>query len=270
MEDHSNLFVPQGHLILGFGPMGGGKSQYLRKELTRMADIGMRVLYVCHSADKMRDSDDGVSTDGFMSSHESSFNGLSSKIRKIRTPLLSLVNVNDYDAIGVDEGAFFQTIYPLYGKEAEYYGRNYISDIEKTVTHWIEEKNKRVIVVSLAGDYKRKKFGYITDLIPMTNKIEWFDACCTDCIREMKKLGFHGDIINRHGSFSARLTESKAQNVVGTLKDYAPMCRNHIREYNILMGFERDPNNKEVSSNNGEERKELTVNTPLSEVSVQV
>lgn len=264
MTGHSKLFIPQGHLVLGFGPMGSGKSQYLRRELTRMADIGMRVLYICHSSDEIRDSSDGVTTDGFMTSHESSFSGLSSKIRKIRTPLLSSIKIDDYDAIGIDEGAFFQVKYDLDGDEAKYHNKNYISDIERTVTYWVEEMNKRVIVVSLAGDFRRKRFGYTTDLMPMANKVKWFNACCIDCLEELKLSGFRGDMINCHASFSARLTEDKSQNSVGTLKDYAPMCRNHIKEYNRLREFERVHTCPYVPSDCKNQVSELTQDKSLN------
>jgi thymidine kinase len=229
-----------GYLELILGPMGGGKSSYLKAQLTKCADIGMKALYICHSNDAARDSTEGLKSDGFMTSHDSSFHGLSSKIDKKRVKLLSKLDVKDYHVIGVDESQFFDIMHPEGSNE-------FIADLLKTVTSWVEDLNKRVLVSSLPGDFRRKKFGYAIDLIPMVDNIVWCPACCPKCGDELDALGFHGNKINCPAPFTARLVASESQKLVGTMESYAPMCRSHIKKHNAEMGFDNKANDNSDS-----------------------
>jgi thymidine kinase len=72
--------------------------------------------------------------------------------------------------------------------------------------------NKRVYICGLDGDFKRKKFGQILDLIPLCDKVTKLTSLCSLC-----KNG-------TPGIFSKRLTSELEQTVVGTDK-YIPVCR---------------------------------------------
>jgi len=71
---------------------------------------------------------------------------------------------------------------------------------------------KKVYVCGLDGDFERKKFGQILDLIPMCDKVEKLTSLCSLC-----KNG-------TRGIFSMRLTKETEQTVVGS-DIYIPVCR---------------------------------------------
>ncbi len=72
--------------------------------------------------------------------------------------------------------------------------------------------NKKVYVCGLDGDFERKKFGQILDLIPICDKVTKLTSLCSVC-----KDG-------TPGIFSKRLTLEKEQTVVGS-SNYIPVCR---------------------------------------------
>ena len=71
---------------------------------------------------------------------------------------------------------------------------------------------KKVYICGLDGDFERKKFGTILDLIPLCDKVTKFTSLCSLC-----KNG-------TPGIFSMRLTNEKKQTIVGT-ENYIPVCR---------------------------------------------
>ena len=71
---------------------------------------------------------------------------------------------------------------------------------------------KKVYVCGLDGDFERKKFGTILDLIPLCDKVSKLSSLCSLC-----KDG-------TPGIFSMRLTKEKSQTLVGS-DNYIPVCR---------------------------------------------
>jgi thymidine kinase len=72
--------------------------------------------------------------------------------------------------------------------------------------------DKKVYVCGLDGDFKRKKFGQILDLIPLCDKVTKLTSLCSIC-----KNG-------TPGIFSKRITLEQTQTVVGS-DNYIPVCR---------------------------------------------
>jgi thymidine kinase len=72
--------------------------------------------------------------------------------------------------------------------------------------------DKKVYVCGLDGDFERKKFGQILDLIPLCDKVTKLTSLCSIC-----KNG-------TPGIFSKRITSEKEQTVVGS-DNYIPVCR---------------------------------------------
>jgi thymidine kinase len=101
--------------------------------------------------------------------------------------------LRESDVILINEGQFFTDLYDI------------VIDMLKN--------NKKVYVCGLDGDFERKKFGQILDLIPMCDKIRKLTSLCSMC-----KDG-------TPGIFSMRLTSEKDQTVVGS-DNYIPVCRN--------------------------------------------
>ena len=96
------------------------------------------------------------------------------------------------DAILINEGQFFPDLY------------NVVVDMLK--------HKKKVYVGGLDGDFERKKFGQILDLIPICDNVRKITSLCSLC-----KDG-------TRGIFSMRLTSETEQTVVGS-DNYIPVCR---------------------------------------------
>ena len=73
--------------------------------------------------------------------------------------------------------------------------------------------NKKIYISGLDGDFERKKFGNILDLIPHCDNVRKLKSLCSIC-----KNG-------TPGIFSMRLTNEKEQTLVGS-DNYIPVCRN--------------------------------------------
>jgi thymidine kinase len=88
----------------------------------------------------------------------------------------------------------------------------FFPDLEEFVKILLSH-DKKVYVCGLDGDFERKKFGQILDLIPICDKVTKLTSLCSLC-----KNG-------THGIFSKRISYEKEQTVVGS-DNYIPVCRN--------------------------------------------
>jgi thymidine kinase len=100
--------------------------------------------------------------------------------------------VRDSDVVLINEGQFFPDLYDV---------------VVDMLAH-----NKKVYICGLDGDFERKKFGQILDLIPLCDKVTKLTSLCSQC-----KDG-------TPGIFSMRLTSEKQQTLVGS-DNYIPVCR---------------------------------------------
>ena len=100
--------------------------------------------------------------------------------------------VKDSDVILINEGQFFSDLYDV---------------VLDMLSH-----NKKVYICGLDGDFERKKFGQILDLIPLCDKVTKLTSLCSLC-----KDG-------TPGIFSMRLTTETQQTLVGS-DNYIPVCR---------------------------------------------
>ena len=82
-----------------------------------------------------------------------------------------------------------------------------------TVVHDMLKNNKIVYICGLDGDFERKKFGEILDLIPLCDKVTKLTSLCSLCK--------NGTL----GIFSKRISNEKEQTVIGS-DNYLPVCRN--------------------------------------------
>ena len=102
------------------------------------------------------------------------------------------IKVATSDVILINEGQFFEDLYEI-------------------VVEMLKQ-NKKIYVCGLDGDFKRKKFGQILDLIPLCDKVTKLTSLCSLCK--------NGTL----GIFSMRLTNETDQTVVGS-ENYIPVCR---------------------------------------------
>jgi thymidine kinase len=98
----------------------------------------------------------------------------------------------DAQVILINEGQFFNDLY---------------SCVESMLLN-----SKKVYICGLDGDFERKKFGQMLDLVPLCDKITKLTSLCSIC-----KNG-------TPGIFSMRLTVEKCQTLVGS-DNYIPVCR---------------------------------------------
>jgi thymidine kinase len=115
-------------------------------------------------------------------------------------PLEGCIESNSYEnnlltsaeVILINEGQFFPDLYEI------------VVDMLN--------KNKKVYICGLDGDFERKKFGFILDLIPLCDKVIKLTSLCSICKDGTPAI------------FSMRLTEEKEQTIVGST-NYIPVCR---------------------------------------------
>jgi thymidine kinase len=181
-----------GFLEIIFGPMYCGKTTSLIRKLNIYGEMNLRVLYVNHSIDNRSDED--------FSTHNSAITKLgnishSMKISKLEENFETLC---DYDVIGIDESQFFP-------------------DLKEAVLRLVDDMNKIVIVAGLSGDYQKKPFGQIIDLVPHADEITKLKPFCSWCAKTHKRF--------RDAHFTYRLIAGESQILIGGRDQYIPVCR---------------------------------------------
>ena len=103
------------------------------------------------------------------------------------------------DVIGIDEGQFFENI-------------DVYCDL------WANFHNKKIIIAALNGDYKRKMFENITELLPKCENITKLTSIC--------KCG-------EEASFTHRKNKEQKQEIIGGKDIYEPLCRICFFKFNF-------------------------------------
>lgn len=182
-----------GYLELIIGPMFCGKTSKLLEIYKQCKFCNIPVTIINHSIDK-RYHETMVST------HD-----------KIMAPCiqankLSEIWLNDNQLVDNDSYTLLKKSDVILINEGQFF-----SDLYEVVVDMLN-KNKRVYICGLDGDFERKKFGSVLDLIPLCDKVTKLTSLCSLC-----KDG-------TPGIFSMRLTNEREQTVVGS-DNYIPVCR---------------------------------------------
>lgn len=188
-----------GYLEIILGPMYSGKTSRLVEIYNQCIFCDIPVVSINHEIDNRYDEE-------LMTTHDQI------KIPCIKTNSLKKIwkpNLFDKPSINNFVGGNFLIL--KYSKvvlinEAQFFG-----DLFEVVNEMIN-LGKHVYVCGLDGDFERKKFGQILDLIPLCDKVTKLTSLCSIC-----KTGVPG-------IFSMRLTNEKEQTVVGS-NNYIPVCR---------------------------------------------
>ena len=111
----------------------------------------------------------------------------------------------------------------------------FFNDLYETVVDMLREK-KQVYISGLDGDFERKKFGRILDLIPLCDKVTKLKSLCS-----LSKNG-------TSGIFSLRLSPEKVQTLIGS-DNYIPVCR---KCYETQLTIENEENDNDTVNNHNE------------------
>ena len=193
---HMELLRSQSRLDLLFGSMMSGKTSALLRKLTQLAEMGLSTLYINHGID------DRAQT--HYSTHCSLLKDQKLNITTIKADSLSSLSVEflkEFDVIGIDEAQFFDETLVSFVRD--------LVDVHK----------KYVIVVGLDGDFRRQKFGYILDLIPIADNVTKLHAYCKRCAEHKKTL------VNALFTHYIAQEELDSTVNVGGAEKYQALCR---------------------------------------------
>lgn len=179
----------KGQLQVIFGPMFSGKTTELLRRIKRYQVATYSCLVIKYENDNRYDNV-GVSTHDRQTYQAVSCSKLSDVMQ---------IAIK-YEVIGVDEGQFFPDILRF--------------------SEEMTKLNKIVIVAALDGDFQRKPFGNILELVPIAESVVKLSAVCMNCYGE--------------GAFTKRLCSDTAIEVIGGADKYMAACRDcHTKNLNV-------------------------------------
>lgn len=195
-----------GYLEIILGGMYAGKTSRLVEIYKQCKFCNIPVVVINHSIDNRYDNN---MSDSYLSTHDLV------KIPCIKTEKLFDIWLNDSDIIVEhniqlinrnNDKLKITTSEVVLINEGQFF-----PDLEEFVKTLLKF-SKKIYVCGLDGDFERKKFGKILDLIPLCDKVTKLTSLCSIC-----KNG-------TPGIFSKRITLEKEQTVVGS-DNYIPVCR---------------------------------------------
>ena len=177
-----------GYLKVILGPMFAGKTTCIINEFNKYSCMGYNCIAINHSID------DRYGEDVVSSHNHIQIPSINSKT------LYSIKNkIADHKVLFINEGQFFDDLY------------NFVKEIL--------ENDKIIFVCGLDGDYQRKKFGSILDIIPLADEVKKVNGICHNC-KKRKSL------------FTHRIVKEGGQIVVGNQNMYMALCRLCYRDLN--------------------------------------
>ena len=169
-----------GKIEIILGPMFSGKSTELMRRLRRNIIAKKKCVAIKYI------SDDRYSTENMATHDLLMMPAMSCSV------LLKEVNgLLKYDVIGIDEGQFFPDI--------------------TEACELLANKGKEVIVACLDGDFRRKPFGKVLELLPLAEEVTKLSAICILCGNDAfftMKIGSNTEIVQ-----------------IGGAELYKPVCR---------------------------------------------
>ncbi|XVE78336.1 hypothetical protein DITRI_Ditri13aG0136600 [Diplodiscus trichospermus] len=174
------------HVIIG--PMFAGKTTSLLRRIKSEGSNGRNVAMIKSSKDTRYAIDSVVTHDGLKFPCWA-LPDLMSFRRKVGEDAYEKL-----DVIGIDEAQFFEDLYDFCCKAADHDG-------------------KTVIVSGLDGDYLRRSFGSVLDIIPLADTVTKLTARCEVC--------------GKKAFFTFRKTGETETELIGGADVYMPVCRQH-------------------------------------------
>lgn len=189
------------HVIIG--PMFAGKTTALLRRMKEESRQGRDVAMVKSNQDDRYGLDCVVSHGGVKMACWALSN-LSSFATKIGAEAYGKL-----DVIGIDEAQFFGDLYEFCRDAADHDG-------------------KTVVVAGLDGDYLRRRFGSVIDIIPLADSVTKLSARCRLC--------------NKRALFTLRKTKQTKTQVVGGSDIYMPVCRKHYIDGQFIKNSTKSTN----------------------------
>ncbi|KAL0296479.1 UNVERIFIED_CONTAM: Pentatricopeptide repeat-containing protein [Sesamum radiatum] len=122
------------------------------------------------------------------------------------------------EVIGIDEAQFFEGLYDFCSKAADHDG-------------------KTVIVAGLDGDYLRRSFGSVLDIIPIADSVTKLNARCEVC--------------GKRAFFTLRKTDETKTELIAGAEVYMPVCRQHYVSGQVVKETTKavlESQNRQISS----------------------
>jgi len=201
-KDNINMAQPHpsGYLEIILGSMYSGKSTRLVEIYNQCKFCNISVAVINHTIDNRYDQE-------LLATHD-----------KVKIPCMKTETLMDLwiESLNLDDHFVIvpriKDKFVIIGSEVILINEGqFFPDLEKFVRLLLNE-GKKVYICGLDGDFERKKFGQILDLIPLCDKVTKLTSLCSLC-----KNG-------TPGIFSMRLTDETDQTVVGS-DNYIPVCR---------------------------------------------
>ncbi|XWS12942.1 hypothetical protein CRYUN_Cryun37aG0133100 [Craigia yunnanensis] len=179
---------PCGEIHVIVGPMFSGKTTTLLRRIQAESNNGRTVDVIKSNKDTRYGLDSIVTHDG------------------MKLPCWALADLSSFrpkigpdaydqlDVIGIDEAQFFEDLYDFCCEAADHDG-------------------KTVIVAGLDGDYLRRSFGSVLDIIPLADSVMKLTARCELC--------------GKRAFFTLRKTDETQTELIGGADVYMPVCRQH-------------------------------------------
>ncbi|KAK9715098.1 hypothetical protein RND81_06G143600 [Saponaria officinalis] len=179
---------PSGEVHVIVGPMFAGKTTTLLRRIQSERLKGRNVALIKSNKDTRYEHNSVVTHDGD------------------KYPCWPLQNLSSFrqefgpsaydelEVIGIDEAQFFEDLYDFCQRAADHDG-------------------KTVIVAGLDGDYLRRSFGSVLDIVPLADSVTKLTARC--------------DVCGKRANFTLRKTEETEKELIGGAEVYMPVCRQH-------------------------------------------
>lgn len=201
-ENNEEISNFKAKLHVYVGPMFSSKTSTMLKNLTLIADTLEDNAKICLINSKLDTRD----LNNVISSHSSGFKGLSKKITIFSTDKLDLIDVDNYDIIGIDEAQFYPDLYTFV-----------VSNLKK---------GKTIYCAGLDGDSNMENFGEIYKLLPISDTFTKLNAICKMCLNNMKGCFSINEVPK--AAFTCKISKSNSRIDIGGDDKYIAVCREHF------------------------------------------
>jgi thymidine kinase len=191
-----------GSLRLVLSMMYGGKTTYLI-HIVETLGYACRVLYVNHTFDTRGDEPYSTHSAALDKSLSSKLNATMIKVKKLGDiPTDYLYN---HSVVCIDESQFFEDLY-------------------ERVNYMVDDLGLDVFVVGLNGDYKRRKFGRIAELLPDVDDIKMLrETLCSECASRGERIP---------ALFTWKINDESGCQIEVGADNYTPVCRGCYNKMN--------------------------------------